>query len=112
MVEMDANAFRAWLSSFDPSAAVGWSSVECYCPLAVWLHRVYRQDFGVNAEYVWLDGEASCSFPAPSWVSHFVTDLDGWYGVDPTEVSAQEALRVLDRVLVDEGMNDGGGRRV
>src|SRR5450755_4419771 len=98
MIEMDANAFRVWLASFAPSAVVGWSSVECYCPLAVWLYREYRQDFGVNAEYVWADGAASCSVPAPGWVSRFVAVLDGWFSGDSVEVSAQEALRVLDRV--------------
>jgi hypothetical protein len=102
MIEMDANAFRMWLTSFVPSAVVGWSSVECYCPLAVWLHREYGQDFGVNAEYVWVDGAASCSVPAPGWVSQFVVDLDGWFSCEPVEVSAQEALQILDRVLGDQ----------
>jgi hypothetical protein len=49
-----------------------------------------------------VDGAASCSVLVSAWVSRFVADLDGWYGFDQTEVSAQEALHILDRVLGDE----------
>jgi hypothetical protein len=96
ITEGDVIAFHNWLLLKEPTEIVGRSFEGHLCPVAYWLRDyVPAMRAEVDQFQIILDGVETA---VPQWVIAFIDALDRITGVLPAEITAEQALAVLQGI--------------